>query len=117
MTVGSISKMVESLSLADLENVKRKIEARIEFEARQNRKKALETLHRKATELGYDLKDLVKDELRDSSAVIDTARKAKYVHPDDPNLTWSGRGRQPHWFKSLVRSGVNPESLLTSTSP
>lgn len=30
---------------------------------------------------------------------------AKYRHPDDPSLVWSGRGRQPTWIKDWVASG------------
>lgn len=31
---------------------------------------------------------------------------AKYRHPDDASLTWSGRGRRPAWFeKALAAHG------------
>jgi DNA-binding protein H-NS len=30
---------------------------------------------------------------------------AKYRNPEDPSQTWSGRGRQPKWFKDGLASG------------
>ncbi|WNL48359.1 H-NS histone family protein (plasmid) [Dyella sp. BiH032] len=37
----------------------------------------------------------------------------KYRNPEDPSVTWSGRGREPEWFKkALKRRGVTKESLL-----
>jgi DNA-binding protein H-NS len=29
----------------------------------------------------------------------------KFRHPDDPNLTWSGRGKTPLWVKALMAAG------------
>ena len=36
----------------------------------------------------------------------------KYRHPENPSLTWSGRGRQPAWYKELVEAGTSEEDLL-----
>jgi len=46
-----------------------------------------------------------------------TARKRakvapKYRNPADPSQTWSGRGRQPRWFKAALRKGKTERSLL-----
>ena len=31
--------------------------------------------------------------------------------PENPDATWSGRGRQPDWFKSAIAAGKAPEDL------
>jgi DNA-binding protein H-NS len=36
----------------------------------------------------------------------------KYGNPADPSQTWSGRGRQPRWFKAALRKGKTERSLL-----
>jgi len=36
----------------------------------------------------------------------------KYRNPSDPSQTWSGRGRQPRWFKAALRKGKTERSLL-----
>lgn len=30
---------------------------------------------------------------------------AKYMHPEDPTLTWTGRGRKPGWIKEALDAG------------
>lgn len=37
---------------------------------------------------------------------------AKYKNPDDPNLTWVGRGKAPKWFQEKIESGVSKEAML-----
>ena len=36
---------------------------------------------------------------------------AKYRNPKNPNQTWSGRGRQPAWFREASKDGASAESL------
>ena len=36
----------------------------------------------------------------------------KYQHPDDPSLTWTGRGLKPKWVVSLLERGVSLNDLL-----
>ena len=36
---------------------------------------------------------------------------AKYRDPNDPGQTWSGRGRQPAWFREATEKGTSAESL------
>jgi DNA-binding protein H-NS len=36
----------------------------------------------------------------------------KYRNPADHSQTWSGRGRQPRWFKAALRKGQTERSLL-----
>jgi DNA-binding protein H-NS len=35
----------------------------------------------------------------------------KYKNPENPAQTWSGRGRQPAWFKSALERGKSPEEM------
>ncbi|WP_298436608.1 H-NS histone family protein [uncultured Jannaschia sp.] len=36
---------------------------------------------------------------------------AKYRHPENASKTWSGRGRQPQWFKDHIDGGGKAEDL------
>jgi DNA-binding protein H-NS len=55
-----------------------------------------------AAEYGFRLADLV-----DSKA--DTNGKSKlppkYRHPENPDQTWTGRGRRPAWLEEALASG------------
>lgn len=36
---------------------------------------------------------------------------AKYQHPGDPSLTWTGRGRPPAWMEQLLDGGAEKEAF------
>lgn len=36
----------------------------------------------------------------------------KYAHPENPAMTWSGRGRQPEWLVELVNQGASKDDFL-----
>ncbi|WP_354001976.1 H-NS histone family protein [Stagnihabitans tardus] len=35
-----------------------------------------------------------------------------YKHPENPTITWSGRGRKPAWYTAHLESGGKREDLL-----
>ena len=41
-----------------------------------------------------------------------TQTPPKYKNPDDPSQTWTGRGRQPAWFKAALEAGKTPDDML-----
>ena len=49
-------------------------------------------------------------------AALESGKRAAstkiYRHPENPTLTWSGRGRKPSWFAAHVDAGKNPDDLL-----
>ena len=40
----------------------------------------------------------------------------KYRNPDNHAQTWSGRGREPQWYKNKIAAGATEESLLIDHS-
>jgi len=61
-----------------------------------------------AKEMGYSLTDLVGTDAKPTRAP-DTA---KYRHPENPRLTWSGHGRKALWFVAVAsRRGVMVSTL------
>ncbi|MFY9211030.1 MAG: H-NS histone family protein [Aestuariivita sp.] len=36
---------------------------------------------------------------------------AKYRNPDDAKQTWTGKGRQPNWFKTAMEKGIDPATM------
>lgn len=40
------------------------------------------------------------------------AAEPKYRHPENAELTWTGRGRAPAWLQALLDAGHTKESLL-----
>ena len=36
----------------------------------------------------------------------------KYANPQDPTMTWTGRGRKPRWVQESLESGKELDDLL-----
>lgn len=63
---------------------------------------------------GLDIEDLATKSAK-LGTVGAAARKpveAKYRHPDDASLSWTGRGRKPLWVVSWLDSGKSLDDLL-----
>ncbi|TFL19447.1 H-NS histone family protein [Jannaschia formosa] len=61
---------------------------------------------------GYSMADLMQGRSGGKKAVAGAAKApAKYRHPENPSLTWSGRGRQPGWYKEALAAGKSPEDM------
>jgi len=40
-----------------------------------------------------------------------TKGEARYANPENPEQTWTGRGRRPRWFQEALDSGRAPEDF------
>lgn len=98
-----------AMSLGDLRDLQKSVIKGIStFEARQ-KAEAREKVEMLAKELGFTLAELA--ELEEPKRK--RARSSKiYRHPQNPTLTWSGRGRKPGWFVAHVDAGKDPDELL-----
>ena len=105
MTKTILMENVETAPLEDLLEAQKVIglAIRVKQEAVQaEQARELETLAQR-----YGLKVRIS-----SHSPLDSRRHPKYRHPENPNLTWYGRGMRPHWFKELEEQGVNRKDLL-----
>ena len=99
---------LNELSLKELKQLQREVEKAIaSFEDRQ-KSDARAELEEHAKRLGFTLAELagVPEVKKVRSAVA-----PKYRHPENAELTWSGRGRKPLWFGAAIASGKSVESL------
>lgn len=45
-----------------------------------------------------------------------TGQAVRYQHPDDPRMTWTGRGRKPAWVQAWLDAGGTLEQLDANSS-
>ncbi|MEL6587286.1 MAG: H-NS histone family protein [Pseudomonadota bacterium] len=57
---------------------------------------------------GYTLADVLGGKAPKASK---SKAPAKYKNPDDATQTWSGRGRQPEWFKAAIAGGKTADDM------
>jgi DNA-binding protein H-NS len=101
---------LDEMSLDELKQLHKNVQKAIaSYEARRiaEARKAIEKVVR---ELGVSLDEVVGA----GSGKRATKASAKYRHPENPALTWTGRGRRPQWFTDAVNAGKKPEDLAVS---
>ena len=98
---------LEALSLKDLRQLQKDLAKAISTYEDRHKAEARAKLDAIAKEMGYSLADLIGSEVKPTRAPA----TAKYRHPENPSLTWSGRGRKPLWFVAALDAGKAPEDL------
>lgn len=96
---------LNGMSLTELKQLFKDVEKAIDgFESRRKaeaRAKAEEA----AKQYGYSLSQLIE------AATQRPAAAPKYAHPENPELTWSGRGRKPSWIIEGLDAGKSLEDF------
>ena len=114
-----------SWSVAKLEKEKDKIEKAIASKEGRERKKAIAEMRAAAKRAGFEVQDLLSDLGVPGTAANGagrTGKKAaakrgpikvapKYRNPDDPSVTWSGRGRKPKWVEAHLAEHGNLDAV------
>lgn len=97
---------LDKLSLDELKLLKKDVEKAIANFQKRVRSEAMKEMQAVAKKHGISI-----DEVLGGSKTRKTKAPAKYRNPNDPQQQWSGRGRQPAWFKAAVASGKKPETM------
>ena len=95
------------MSLDELKTLQKNVEKEIKNFKDRARTEALKDLQAVAKKHGLSVEEIIGKKGKARKA----AAPAKYRNPDDPAQTWSGRGRQPAWYKTALAKGKAPKSL------
>lgn len=92
----------QTMSLKELKQLQKDVDAAIRDFADRERRKALAEVEAFARERGLTAADLA-----DLGSAKRSRRPAepKYANPDDAAQTWTGRGRRPRWVEAALASG------------
>ncbi len=96
---------LDNMSLEELKELKKKVTKAINTYEDRQKQQALAALDEKAREMGFSLSELTGGRKARKPSV------PKYRNPDDPSMTWTGKGRQPEWFKAAIAAGKTPEDM------
>ena len=98
---------LEAMSLKELRQLQKDLTKAISTFEDRHKAEARAKLEAIANEMGYTLADLIGVEVKTTRAPA----VAKYRHPENAALTWSGRGRKPQWFVAALTSGKSADDL------
>lgn len=98
---------LEKMSMDELKALSKDVAKAIKNYEKRKRTEALAEIQAVAKRHGLSIDDIVGGKRKGTKVKA----PAKYRNPKNPDEEWSGRGRQPAWFKAAVSGGAKVESL------
>ncbi|MBV8679361.1 MAG: H-NS histone family protein [Aquitalea sp.] len=98
---------ISTLSFTELVALKSDVENEIKRRESEEKSKAKKQIIELAKAYGLSVEEV----LGKVGAVVRKPVEAKYRHPENADLTWTGRGRKPVWVQELLSSGKTLEDL------
>ncbi len=97
---------LEKMSHEELVQLQKDVKKALATYEDRRRKEALIEMQEVARKHGLELSDIVKGGKKGSAMSA-----PKYRHPENPEWTWAGRGRQPRWIKDALEQGKSLDEM------
>ena len=98
---------IDKMNLKELRDLRGRLDRAINSYEDRKRREALAAVEEAAREHGFNLTELTGGKPLRIGTVA-----PKYANPEDPTITWTGRGRKPRWVQENLESGKSMEDLL-----
>ena len=85
---------LSKLSIPELEDLAKELQTEIVNRKEAEKQRVLDQIRELAGSIGMTPEELLGRQAKGRGGAA-AAVAAKYRHPDDPSLTWSGRGKRP----------------------
>lgn len=106
---------LEEMGTSELKDHFEKLSHELQRREQEDRIKKAQEVERIAQTMGFVS---LAEAARTLASLNKTDRsRITYVHPEDNSLTWSGRGRKPHWVRDFVDAGGHLEDIVVAGAP
>ena len=117
-----MSMDLTQMTLVELHQLKARVDKAIVRAEGRKKKDALAAMEKAASEFGLSISEV----LGGAEAAPKKKRgpkpgtkrkaapkkgKAQFANPADASQTWTGKGRQPAWYKDAIAGGASPDSM------
>lgn len=112
---------LKGMSRKELEKLRADVDKALEQVSSREMDLAIKAAEKAAAAHGFSLAQLTGGEAAapkkrgrkpgSKNAKPKKAGAPRYKNPADASQTWTGKGRQPVWFKDAVTAGADPESM------
>jgi DNA-binding protein H-NS len=99
---------LSTYTLGDLQELSRDIDKEVKRREIEEKRKVLAQVKELAASVGMTVEEI----LEAGGTQKKTKGQPKYCNPDDPEQTWTGRGKRPAWFNQAINSGKTLEDLM-----
>lgn len=105
---------LNAMSQSELKALQRQVQEALSKSEARRKNDALKAVEQAVKEFGFSLQD-IQTFASGSKARPSSSRKgdagAKFRNPENPDESWSGRGRRPLWFKAQLEAGRSEDDL------
>ena len=103
---------LKNMSRKELEKLKANVEKALAKLSAADKKAALVAAEKAAAAHGFSLAEITSDAApRKPKTGPKKVSAPKYKNPADVTQTWTGKGRQPDWFKAAIAAGTTPDAM------
>ncbi|MEW9921028.1 H-NS family nucleoid-associated regulatory protein [Marimonas sp. MJW-29] len=108
---------LKSMSAKQLEKHLKDVKKALANVQARDRREAKKAAEKAAAEFGFTLSDLSegaaapKKPRKTRAKAAGPKSKPKFANPENPKQTWTGKGRQPNWYRAQIEKGKTPESM------
>lgn len=103
---------LKTMNRKDLEKLARDVDKALEKLRKQDLKKVRAEMDKIAAAHGVSVEDVIGGKTPAKAKSAPKAKAApKFANPANASQTWTGKGRQPEWYKSAIAAGKSPESM------
>lgn len=99
------------MSRRELISLRNQVEKTLRQLHKKEKKDALAATQKAAADFGFSLEELTAKRATGRAGAKTTSLAPKYANPENPSQTWTGKGRQPNWFKAAISSGKTASDL------
>ncbi len=108
---------LKSMNSKELKKLLNDVKKTLQAAQVRDRREARKAAEKAAAEWGFSLNDLsddekpVKKERKNKAKAVKPKSKPQFSNPADVGQTWTGKGRQPNWFRAEVAKGISPDDM------
>ncbi|KIN63693.1 Histone-like nucleoid-structuring protein H-NS [Sulfitobacter noctilucicola] len=108
---------LKSMTRKELEKHLKDVKKALLSAQARDRREAQKAAEKAAAEFGFSLSDLSDGEKPARKSMKKWPKKPvkkskpQFSNPSDPSQTWTGKGRQPNWYRTAVSEGTNPDDM------
>ena len=104
---------LKNMTAKELEKLMADVQKALHAVKARDRRAARKAAEKAAAEFGYSLDELADENAKPRRKAKKAAVKSKpkFANPDDKKATWTGKGRQPNWYRAAIEKGMSPEEL------
>ena len=107
---------LKTMNRKELEKLLSDVKKALQAAQARDRREARRAAEKAAAEFGFSLDDLSEGNAAGKPRKVkqkSTGPKAepKFANPQDSAQTWTGKGRQPNWYRAEIAKGTAPESM------